>query len=170
MDNNTLAIVISILAVGVGVIIALITLIRQGGRHDADIANLRTSQETLRTDLLTEIRAQREEFREEMRALGGRIENAQAEWRAESRALGDRIENAQAEWRAESRALGDRIEGAQGETREEMRAQREEFREEMRALGDRIENRINLDERVRAVEQRAAANPEPPESEEAAAD
>ncbi|MDE0332502.1 MAG: hypothetical protein OXL41_11595 [Nitrospinae bacterium] len=79
MDNNTLAIVISIVAVGVGVgvgiIGVMITLIRQGGRHDADIANLRASQEALRTELLTEIRAQREETREEIRALGDRIEN-----------------------------------------------------------------------------------------------
>ena len=79
MDNNTLAIVITIIAVGVavgvGIIGVMITLIRQGGRHDADIAALRTESRAdiaaLRTELLTEIRAQREETR----ALGDRIEN-----------------------------------------------------------------------------------------------
>ncbi len=132
MDNNTLAIVITIIAVGVavgvGIIGVMITLIRQGGRHDADIAALRTESRAdiaaLRTELLTEIRAQREE----------------------TRALGDRIGGVQQETREEMRALGDRIGGVQQETREEMRA-----------LGDRIENRINLDERVRAVEQRTPA-------------
>ena len=132
MDINTLAIVISILAVGAGVIGVIVILVRQGGRHDADIANLRTE-------------------------FNAKFDNLSADLRQEIRAVGDRIDNARREFREEMRAQRE-------EFREEMRAQREEFREEMRAqreetraLGDRIENRINLDERVRTVEERTAA-------------
>ena len=92
MDINTLAIVISILAVGAGVIGVIVILVRQGGRHDADIANLRTEFNAKFDNLSADLR-------QEMRALGDRIENAQREFREEMRAQ-----------REETRALGDRIE------------------------------------------------------------
>ena len=75
--------------------------------------------------------------------------NLRTELRTETRAVLDRIDKAQAEWREENRAALERIDKAQAEWREENRAYRQA-----------IENRINLDERVRTVEQRTAPSPD----------
>ena len=65
-----------------------------------------------------------------------------AEHNAETHANIQRMDKAQAEWRAENQAF------------------QAEWREENRAYRQAIENRINLDERVRTVEQRTAPSPD----------
>ena len=85
-----------------------------------------------------DIAALRAETKADNAAINSRIDNLGLDLRSE-------IRNAQ----AEIRALGDRIENSEARQLEETRE-----------LGYRIENRINLDERVRTVEQRTAPSPD----------
>ena len=97
MDNNTLAIIISIVgsagAIVVAIAVTAIVLSRQGSRQDAETSALRAEARADNAALRAESNDRFEALRDEIRAQGDRFENAQRENRDEIRALGHRIEN-----------------------------------------------------------------------------